>query len=208
MNNLKFTFFIVASSLISGCGGSGSGSESNTPPPDHIIFETENRHSGDFLNDPTLIGNTGVDRADDFCNKDSNKPDDGTYKAILVDDANRIAVPAINWVLLPNTTYYKPSGDSYVEVGTTTPERVFNVAFQPLLNSISAGYWVHTGVYDVNDFTSSGFNCENWSSNTSLNSSQGLSSGLDGAAFNGSLSWIGYTFSCADLRRLYCVKQP
>jgi hypothetical protein len=206
-----FSILVLILLLIS-CGNSGNGSCNNSNDtitvPDFVIFITKGKHSGNFLDDPTLSGSTGIERADDFCNKDGNKPDDDTYKALLVDDSNRIAIPQTDWVLQPNTTYYRPdepfdikSDDMFTPIGKTTSDAIFNVAYQQLDNPIGMGESVHTGIDSLDDFSSNGYNCNNWSFNSG-SVSDGLTSELGGGAF----SFGGAT--CADLSSIYCVKQP
>ena len=72
-----------------------------------ITFET---HNGDFAGDPTLAGTGAFEKADTFCNQSSAKPNGQTYKAVLVDETRRSASPAIDWVLKPNTAYFRADG--------------------------------------------------------------------------------------------------
>jgi len=74
------------------------------------IFLTAELHHGDFLHDPNLAGANAIAKADSFCNGSIAKPDGQRYKAILADGTNRSAVPAVDWVTKPNTTYYQAAG--------------------------------------------------------------------------------------------------
>jgi len=74
------------------------------------LFATLEVHNGDFASDATLPGSNPFAKADAFCNASLVKPDGLSYKALLVDGIHRAAVPAIDWVLRPNTTYYQPNG--------------------------------------------------------------------------------------------------
>ncbi len=76
------------------------------------IFVTARVHGGDFANDPFLAGASAVAKADAFCNSDPAKPSAATYKALLVDGVNRDAKTLVNWVLQPNTAYYRAHGTS------------------------------------------------------------------------------------------------
>ncbi len=74
------------------------------------IFVTSTQHVGDFKNDPLLPGSTATQKADTLCNSDAAKPTSNIYKALIVDGVNRDAVTKIDWVLQPNTTYYRADG--------------------------------------------------------------------------------------------------
>ena len=74
------------------------------------IFLTPELHHGDFLHDANLAGANAIAKADSFCNGSIAKPDGQRYKAILADGTNRSAVPAVDWVTKPNTTYYQAAG--------------------------------------------------------------------------------------------------
>jgi hypothetical protein len=191
------------------------------PAPDTTgrlkIFVTSQAHIGDFANDPYLTGATGIARADDFCNKDSNKPSDAYYKALLVDGINRDAVKMIDWVLHPNTTYYR--SDNITEIGTTTANAIFPSAYADLTNSIQDRtnydenshdlYLVWTGLANSTDFTAGSssqwsFKCNNWSYEGNLYcGTLGCSYQKDALAFSS-----GGCYGCSMKVRLYCVEQP
>lgn len=171
------------------------------------IFVTKVAHVGDFENDPLLPGANAIEKADSFCNQDLNKPDSNIYKALLVDDATRSAVNNTNWVLLANTTYYRPSG---LEIGTTTGAAIFPSLYQDLTNSfddvpsniddLSNLAW--TGITDSSNFSSNGKNCYNWSSASSGVAGVGALGLKDGNAF------FFFYMSCSSPKlKLICVEQ-
>jgi hypothetical protein len=180
------------------------------------IFVTSKGHIGDFANDPYLIGATGIARADDFCNKDSNKPSSANYKALLVDGINRDAVKMIDWVLQPNTTYYR--ADNITVIGATTPNAVFPTAYVDLVNCIHDGsgygsdpddyykfYPVWTGLANATNFAAyPSLNCNNWSDGTkNYAATRGSSREKNAFAF-----YFHAGFSCDYEYKLYCAEQP
>jgi hypothetical protein len=191
--------------LAAGCGSSS---------PDQVsgglkIFVSSHGHLSDFFHDPNLHGSTGVARADDFCNTDANKPDNRTYKALLVDGVARDATRRKDWVLQPSTTYYQPHGD--VEIGTTTDKAIFDAEFTPLKNAIGATPrnvdpdtvdQIWTGIGNDIDF-STGSTCGGWSSTAQAAGSRGVSTATDGTAFYA----IG-DYGCSYFQLfVYCVEQ-
>jgi hypothetical protein len=180
------------------------------------IFVTSKGHIGDFANDPYLTGTTGIAKADNFCKKDTNKPSDANYKALLVDGINRDAVNSLDWVLQPNTTYYR--SDNITEIGTTTATAIFPTAYADLTNTIDdvSGYnnnpddyyetfAVWTGLANSTNFTADYSNCHNWSNGTNqYSSTAGKFSEKGALAFSGG----GSTFGCTFKFKLYCVEQP
>ena len=109
----KALLVLLTAAALSSCGGGGGGSGSGngngngsgTPVPARLkIFATSATHNGGFKNDNLLVGSTAMEKADNFCQNDANRPDSGTYKAILVDGVSRDAITPLDWVLKPNTT--------------------------------------------------------------------------------------------------------
>lgn len=176
------------------------------------IFVTARTHPADFASDPYLNGSDAVQKADDFCNTDPNKPAQGTYKALIVDGVIRDAKTRTNWVLQPNTTYYRTYDD--VEIGTTTSAAIFGAAYKPLTNPVdrapSGGgdmgswKWAWTGIGSATDFTAGGDSCAAWSDMTySHDGWTGVTHVTDGNAF-ANMRW-----GCANAwNHLYCVQQP
>ena len=205
---------LVVLSLTSCGGGGGGGTSGGTVGPVTSsglkIFVTSESHVGDFSNDPTLTGNSGIEKADNFCATSSSRPDGSQYKALLVDGINRDAVSLTDWVLQPNTTYYRPNDN--IEIGATTNLAIFPTLFIPLTNSIAdavqvqpeLGYvWI--GIGDLTDF-SAGDHCNFWSdSGTILTGVLGIYHQKDRAAFN-PVNLGGST--CIGDLQVYCVEQP
>ena len=134
-------FILVYTCLtVLGCGGSSSPTQPPTQPTTHVssglkIFLTSRKHVADFNNDPYLNGDSAIQKADDFCNTDPNRPDAHVYKALLVDGVNRDAKALTDWVLKPSTTYYRPHDD--IVIGTTTTAAIFGATYAPLTNAIA-----------------------------------------------------------------------
>lgn len=166
------------------------------------IFVTDEIHSGDFANDPALLGATSIEKADDFCNKSASKPDDAHYKALLVDGVNRDAVNGVDWILDPNTTYYQQYND--VVVGTTNDAAIFPVSWAALSNPIlpdnelrdpeEIETLVWTGAM--------GNNCALWKDNkiSSLGGA-GMAAKKDNQAIH------GLDKTCNEELAIYCVQQ-
>ncbi len=123
-----------------------------------------------YLTTALLGGFGGVAGADSRCMSDDNYPGSGTYRALLAGSTRRACSTAncsggasenLDWVLQPNTDYYRNSDN--VLIGTTNAAGIF--AF-PLTNSLSGAfdfYW--TGM--ASDWTSTANNCSNWTNSTS-----------------------------------------
>lgn len=166
----------AASALLGACGGGGGGGRDLSTGLK--IFMTDETHSPDFAGDADLTGADGVARADDFCNRSSTKPDDAVYKALIVAGGRRDGASLTDWVLQPNTTYYRVYED--VVIGTTTDAAIFDVVTSQLTNSIgdcgtnpdtcsySGRPEVLTGIADVSDFSANGEDCDGWSGTSGM----------------------------------------
>jgi L-fucose mutarotase/ribose pyranase (RbsD/FucU family) len=217
MKNKAMTFTILLALFLpftyGGCGGDndddGDETQIGSKPQGLRIFVSSSLHHGDFANDPTLSGQTAVEKADDFCMQDANYPaDDSIYKALLVDGLNRDAVTPTEWVLQPNTTYYRPSG---FEIDTTNDDAIFTAFWREMKNSIGedtgdAFQNAWTGIFDAGDFsTHQTSHCLGWSSSDIADIGDfGSYITKNGAAF----SWPGDSSVCRNLLKLYCVEQP
>jgi len=192
------------------CGSKSSDSGQPEQPNDTTnqknlkIFVTNETHTGDFANDSNLSGNNGVSRADDFCNRASNKPDSSNYKALLVDGLNRIAIPQTDWILQASTTYYRE--DSKTVIGATNSNAVFDTSKSSLDNPISdrttyPGVW--TGIENVSEFSTNSDHCNQWSS-SDINFMGTIGEcNTTTSAFSSFLS-----HSCNIKEPIYCVEQP
>lgn len=173
------------------------------------IFVTTEGHVGDFANDPLLSGSNAIEKADAFCNNDPNKPNNSNYKALLVDGINRDALSLTDWVLAPNTTYYRPYNN--IEIGQTIGTAIFPVSYQVLTNSISAqrsdvGGIVltnktYTGISNTSNYSTDGINCSGWSSTTGLANSGRIYEKNAYSIFANEL------IACEFIAPLYCVEQ-
>ncbi len=126
-----------------------------------------------FITSSIYDGNIGgIVGVDARCMEDSNYPGSGTYKALLVDGTNRRACSTANcsggigenidWVLKPNTTYYR--SDGITKIGTTDASGIFNFNLGNLDNSFSSsGYLYWTGL--MTNWTTNTATCSNWTSN-------------------------------------------
>jgi len=193
------------------------GSNSSSPPPKlssgKKIFVTAIGHIGDFQNDPLLAGSNAIEKADSFCNNDANKPDDSTYKALIVDGINRDAISLTDWVLKPNTTYYRPYDD--VEIGTTIDTAILPVLNKELTNSVAEkrtdstdGFHlnnvVYTGISEASNYATDGAaTCNNWSSATK---SYSANWGRIYETTTNAISTDGL-IACDYIAPLYCVEQ-
>ena len=220
MNFIRvISFLLVTSFLYIGCGSSGSnngGIVQTTTSNDEVmqlsglvLFVTERKHVGNFRDDPTLTGQNAIEKADFFCNTDPGKPNNSQYKALLVDGIFRDAATKLDWVLQPDTTYYRPFDNKPID--TTDSEGIFNVHWEDMDNNISdldnTGpdsylYPVWTGL--TKDFTSydSENTCNGWSVDDNSRGIHGKSSRYNWTAFN-----CG-TMNCSAPLYLYCVEQP
>ena len=97
---------------------------------------------------------TAIASADALCMADTNKPaGGGTYKAMLVDGTNRVACTSalcitngtsehIDWVLKPNTTYYRADGTTLVF--TTNANGIWDFVASDMSHSFdtaTSAYW-------------------------------------------------------------------
>ena len=160
------------------------------------IFVTRERHNGDFAGDATLVGASAIDKADAFCMTSAARPAGGAYKALLVDGANRTAVPEVGWVLRPNTAYYQADGAT--PIGITNASSVFSF---PLTHAWSGdpaqAYW-----YPWSGVTPSwglGDSCGGWTVGVA---------GTFGRAFvAGRTEATGIGANCQITQPLLCVEQ-
>ncbi len=181
-----------------GTGGSGgSGSSTGTK-----IFVTASFYNGSL---------GGVSGADNKCMSDSNKPDSNTYKALIVgDEGGQVTRSAcstancgggssenVNWVLKPNTTYYRSDGTTKIMTTNSSGIFVFGTLDNLFLNAPNGTWW--TGLNS--DWTTNSNNCSGWTS-TSGNGIVGGIGITDSQAISGS-SPIACTFSY----HLVCVEQ-
>ena len=197
---------LVAAGVLSGCGGGGGTTQPSTGLK---IFATANTHNGGFLADTALSGTTAIEKADDFCATDPNKPDSGTYKAILVDGVHRDALVPTDWVLKPNTAYYQATGGLRICVTTgaaifpETLENEIHATFGESGGNNSNTSTVWTGFADPVSFTTGTLTCNGWSDYTNNSyAPYGISYGTDGSAWYTDGGQV-----CSLPSRLYCAEQ-
>lgn len=200
----KFVWILI--SIIGGMAFLGCGSDNGSVSSGLKIFVTAEKHVSDFANDPTLKGNNAIEKADSFCNGSSNKPNNSTYKALIVDGTTRNAVTSTNWVLLPNTAYYRPYNN--VVIDTTSSSSIFSAYWRNMSNGFDdcsgPDCFVWTGIDDPATFATNGGNCAGWSG-TGSHGRFGYSSNKTAGAFTDGISG-----ACTGNigAKIYCVEQP
>jgi hypothetical protein len=164
-----------------------------------VIFVT-------FISFTGAIG--GISAADSYCNSDSNKPDNGSYKAMIVDGTNRVACTTAgcsggagehtDWIMAASTSYYRSDGTTLI--ATTTANGVFNLV-TGLTNSFTSGLsYIWTGM--AGNWTSTAGSCINWSSADSGNSTTvGATNTTNSDSISTSLP------NCSGAYKLACVRQ-
>lgn len=165
------------------------------------IFITAAPHNGDFD-----TGSGGAAGADAFCMADANYPGTGTYKAmIVVGSLSRTACSTANcsggssehidWVLSPNTMYYRDNETT--EIGETNSAGIFTF---PLTNAFASTFettW--TGM--LGDWTAD-TTCTGWSDGT------GGDIGTYGDTNDTSSNQISFTQDvCSTTLKIICVEQ-
>ncbi|RTL09917.1 MAG: DUF1554 domain-containing protein, partial [Neisseriaceae bacterium] len=153
-----------------------------------------------FVTESAFTGNLGgITGADEKCESAAiMRGSAGIYKALISDASNRSAIPLVNWVLKPRTTYFN---ESNLIIGITTDSSVFDF---PLLTAVTPtlSFLIFTGLNW--DWTSSTNNCNKWISDSQAKSaSMGVSNGL----YSDSLTIGAFACSSPNTTHLYCVQQ-
>lgn len=207
-----FLYLILFSSLITACSGGGSESgDGSTFTPCTLCktFIMAGTTNGNLLATGQIEDSsvtTGVQGADALCMSDFNYPGSGRYKAMVVDGVNRVASLSANagdgqvdWVLKPNTSYYRADGSTLVM--TTDQNALLNFTNTMLSNTIgdnnSFQFW--TGL--SSDWISSD-SCNVW--NTAGNATTGRMGIADSVV---STAIDNVSASCDVSRKLLCVEQ-
>lgn len=156
------------------------------------------------------IGSGGVAGADTMCSNtsDANHPNNGgSYKALIVDGANRIACTTddcgggasehTDWVLAASTPYVRSNGST--AIGTTNSIGLFASALTNSISTTEGFTW--TGLFAT--WTSASDDCTNWTNG-----------GLGGSGERGDqdATLIAEVIStvvdlCSNTYRIYCVEQ-
>jgi hypothetical protein len=178
----------------SGLGGAGG---EQGGPTGKVIYLTSTPKKANF---------GGVSGADAECN--ANPPNQGTYKALLVDGTTRVACTSadcgtsgvdegVDWVLSPNTTYVREDGTTII--GTTSSAAIFPFPLDASIGTTGLSYW--TGLED--DWTTSSDNCSGWTATSDVFANEGLADATDSQAIT------GLSESCATLAGAFfaCVEQ-
>lgn len=185
--------------IFSGCGSSGNSS-------------TNTGGSGDsgstgplkiFLTSSTSPANFGGKvAADAACASDANKPDSGTYKAMLAATGRTagggVLAAQTDWVLKPSTSYYRADGTTLI--GETTANAVFD--FATTSNGIDGGAPLEAWTGIQQDWTDSTSNCTNWSATGTSLVVVGMSVSSDGYMLD-----IQSSRNCNSNFRFFCVQQ-
>jgi hypothetical protein len=149
------------------------------------IFVTDAVHNGNF---------GGVSGADAFC---MNETDSGTWKAIIASSERTFGS---NWVLKPDTTYYRLDGTT--EIFTTNEDAVFDFSGADFTNPISTSdVQTWTGMNDEWD-NMSGIDCSDW--NEGAGSSNGRTG--DANATDSTVLYLGEAGSSFEAH-VICVEQ-
>lgn len=170
------------------------------------IFKTSTQYTGDLKTNGNAA--TGVAGADSLCMSNSSYPGNGTYKALIVDGANRVACTTANcgggtsehvdWVLSANTTYMR--SDDTTTIGTTTSAGIFSFNLTNAFSDTANGHW--TGLNA--NWTTSGGDCgiEPWaSSSSSFSGTIGSATSVDSDAISTSDDQCNFNDN------LICVEQ-
>lgn len=208
---LILIFTILSALTLVACGSSSSDDPPAGPTPctDCKTFITTNTFDGDLQT--AGGGANGIEGADNLCMDPANGyPGTGTYKALIVDGVNRIASLTgnagdgqVDWVLNPNTNYYRSDGTTLIM--TTNANGIHDFSVADLVNTFDTGsYWTGLSPFIGNEWTTLADDCINWNSNNSGNQGR-FGIGL----FPDSRS-IGHGISDCDtilFRSLACVEQ-
>lgn len=210
---LRIVITILSSTIAIACGNYD------------LLQKLENPHSGNapqkrgplriFVTQATYTGTQigGLTGADTKCNTDANTPASTTgFKAMLALSGNRIACTTancsggaaenINWVMTPNTTYYRRDG--VTQIATTNAAGIWPAPFTLTSTIDTAFFQVWTGLTMTagSEWLENAANaCTSWTSDGGTNGTIGSSNALDANSIYNS------TQTCNQLRNFYCVEQ-
>jgi hypothetical protein len=190
-NKLKLATTALSLTLLVACGVQPGFPDqfvdkngSKAPPePTKKMFVSQSGVTGNF---------GGIPAADLHCHSDPQKPA-GSFRALLVDGANRVAAgaPQRDWVLQPSTLYTRLDG---TPIGRTNAS---SLLIFPLINPISATPAVVWTGLAANWAT--GAHCAAWA-NPAATANTGEASSLNNDAA------IGAAISCGLTRQVICVQ--
>lgn len=174
--------FILLSILValSSCGQSGGISPALTIIDGQIAACTSCKF---FFATEVSGGNLGgIAGADNICNTSASKPDNRPYKAFLSDGSSRVACSTggcsggtsehVDWVLKPNTNYYRSDGVTFVAKTNANGIFDFTLTNAPHYDTNSINW---TGL--MFDWRSSPFSCVSWTSSNNADTADSGSAG-------------------------------
>jgi hypothetical protein len=151
----------------------------------------------------------GAAGADTICRNDAANPKgsgNGSWKAMLSGGGRRAcsnsgctsAAENIDWVMRPNTPYYRPSGEL---IAVTNSAGIFIFNTPNAVSTTAVGVW--TGLDATWKPDSGGLYCDDWLSNSNWSDSS------IGFADSNSVTMIAYSTNipCNIAYPLYCVEQ-
>lgn len=209
--NSKFVRLILLGLLLS-CGKDsglpiGAGGSAGVDDDGILtIFKTAATHSANFAAGYA----NGIAGADAFCASQARALGySGTYKALMamttfrracsLPDCSANTSENVDWVLKPNTEYFRASDQA--SIGVTNAAGVFNLAGGSLSNTFDDSfdfYW--TGIYF--DWRSDNRNCANWTDSTNASTGAfGYAQATDSDAIHAT------TTQCNNSYPILCAEQ-
>jgi hypothetical protein len=158
------------------------------------LFLTFEAHDGNIAGDPSLPGVFAIDKADAICARSIAKPDGASYKALLADGLRRTALPARDWVLAPDTTYFQ--ADGVLNVFTSSADAASGQEHHDILSD--GPPYEYAWIWTSSDATSRTTSCRSWTSN----------SPNDTGALSDASSIAGVSGFCNSTYPFICVASP
>ncbi|MFP5520703.1 MAG: DUF1554 domain-containing protein [Bdellovibrionia bacterium] len=199
----KLAILGLGAFVLSACSGDGGGSGGATATK--FIFYTAAKTNGNLAGLPAGVGGA-LEKADAFCEADSNKPNSSTYKAMITTGSRRACTSAncsvggatenTQWIMTPNTNYKRADGTI---IGTTNSAGIIVGDLTEDLGGTNAVDFAWTGL--TSGWETDSNNCVDW---ISTGGDDGAAGGL--ADIND--SWFsGYSYDCGQSMSLICVEQ-
>jgi hypothetical protein len=181
---VRFTADGVVFDTAAGAIGYG---RARAAPKVFVTFET---HDGNIAGDASIQGTFAIDKADAICARSIARPDGATYKALLTDGLRRTALPARDWVLAPDTTYFQ--ADGVLNVFTSSADAASAEAHHGILSDGPS--FTYAWTFSRSDATSSTGSCRGWTSNSANDSASLLDASSTGGV--GGICNNPYPFVC------------